>query len=334
MRNRLERLGLGAVGAIAVLLLTLTVVLTAGCGEGSADSTAGPSTGPGEGTEGGLKVMAVESFISDIAGNVLGETAEIEPLIPAGVDPHSFQMTPADATKLAECDVLVMNGADLVPGLEDAVETIGGDVLVIEASAGLVGRSAGEGEGEGEEAEDHHHGETDPHFWLDPVSVIHYVENIRDGLSEADPANAAAYEANATAYIDSLRDLDEWIRQQVAGIPADRRLLVTNHESFGYYADRYGFEVLGTVIGSVSTGASPSAQHIVELVELIRTTEVRAIFLEQGSDPQLAQQLAAETGVEVVTDLYTHSLTDADGLAPTYVDMMKANTTTIVEALK
>ena len=151
---------------------------------------------------------------------------------------------------------------------------------------------------------DHHHDAGDPHFWLDPTKAITYVENIRDGLSQADPAGKDVYAANAAAYIAQLQELDTWIAQQVGqSIPAERRQIVTNHESFGYFADRYGFTIIGTVVPSVSTGSAPSAQQLARLVDRIKATGAPAIFLETGANPQLAQQVAAETGVKVVTDL-------------------------------
>ncbi|MGQ9841907.1 MAG: metal ABC transporter substrate-binding protein, partial [Anaerolineae bacterium] len=168
----------------------------------------------------------------------------------------------------------------------------------------------------------HHHHEGDPHFWLDPLLVIKYAENIRDGLTQADPAGKEIYAANAAAYIAKLQELDAWIKAQVATIPPERRLLVTNHESFGYFADRYGFTIVGTVIPSVSTGASPSAQEMAALIEHIKEHAAPAIFLETGTNPQLARQIAQEAGIKVVTELYTHSITDASGPAPTYIDMM------------
>jgi len=127
-----------------------------------------------------------------------------------------------------------------------------------------------------------------------------------------------------------LAELDRWIVAQVAAIPADRRLLVTNHESFGYFADRYGFRVVGSIIPSVSTGASPSARQLAELVDAVRAAGVRAVFLETGSNPQLAQQLAREVGIRVVTELYTHSPGPAEG----YIGMMEYNTRAIVGALQ
>jgi ABC-type Zn uptake system ZnuABC Zn-binding protein ZnuA len=174
----------------------------------------------------------------------------------------------------------------------------------------------------------------DPHFWLDPISVIHYVENIRDGLSAIDPEGKEIYAKNADVYIVKLNELDGSLREQAQTIPSEKRLIVTNHESFGYFADRYGFTIIGTIIPSVSTGASPSAQQLAGLVDHIRSTGASAIFLENGTNPQIANQIAKETGVKVVTDLYTHSVTDASGKAPTYIEMMKYNMARIVENLK
>ncbi len=320
---------------LVALLLTWMAILSAGCGDSSVAQE------PSEGEDGAsLTVIAVESFLADIAGNVAGDRMDVESLMPVGADPHGFELTPADAARVAGCDVLIMNGADLEPFLEETVETIGEQARVIVASTGLESRTPKEGEethesdSEASETGEHHHHEGDPHFWLDPTLVMKYVENIRDGLGEADPANASIYEANAAAYIESLDELDTWIEQQVSEIPSAARLLVTNHESLGYFADRYGFQIVGTIIPSVSSNASPSAQQLAELVALIREKGVRAIFLETGSSPQLAEQVASETGIEVVTELYSHSLTDTDGPAPTYIDMMKANTTAIVEALR
>ncbi|MCI0475036.1 MAG: metal ABC transporter substrate-binding protein, partial [Anaerolineales bacterium] len=171
----------------------------------------------------------------------------------------------------------------------------------------------------------------DPHFWLDPNNIVKYVENIRDGLTQVDPAGAIVYKTNADAYIAQLKALDAWIVEQLKPIPAERRLLVTNHESFGYFADRYGFKIIGTIIPSVSTGASPSAQQLGTLVNQIKSAKAKAIFLETGANAQLAKQIAQETGVKVVTGLSTHSTTQA---APTYLKMMEQNTRVMVDALK
>jgi ABC-type Zn uptake system ZnuABC Zn-binding protein ZnuA len=303
-----------------ILLISISLLLSA-CGPATVPVTQSTSSTP--------KVLAVETFLADIAQNVAGDRLKVESLIPIGLDPHAFVPTPRDVAKISDSQVLILNGANLEAWLEPVLKNAGGERLVIEAAAGLKSRQGQAGEPLPDEP-----GGIDPHFWLDPNLVIHYVENIRDGLAQADPAGKDVYTNNAQAYTDRLKALDAWIVGQVGQIPPERRLLVTNHESVGYFADRYGFKIVGALLPSVSTGASPSAQELAQLVDHIRATGAPAIFLETGANPQLADQVARETGIEVVTHLYTHSITAPDGDAPTYIDMMRFNVKTIVEALK
>jgi ABC-type Zn uptake system ZnuABC Zn-binding protein ZnuA len=306
----------------------MLIMLLAGC-QAAAPQPAGA----------GLKVLVVETFLADITRNVAGSRASVDSLVPLGVDPHAFEPAPKDVARLAESQVLVVNGAGLESWLQPVLANVGGQRQVIVASSGLKSRTAREGEvvegvtpaQQGVTPESTDAG--DPHFWLDPLDVVTYVENIRDGLTQADPGGEETYASNAASYIARLKDLDTWVTQQVAAIPPAQRLLVTNHESLGYFADRYGFKVIGTIIPSVSTDSSPSAQELARLVDQIRASSVHAIFLEIGSNPQLAQQVSGETGVKVVTDIYTHSITPPNGPAPTYIDMIKADVTAIVQAL-
>ena len=276
-----------------------------------------------------LKVLAVETFLADVAQNVAGDRLKVEALMPIGVDPHAFEPTPGDLAKIADSQVLIVNGAGFEGWLQKVLDNAGGQRQVIDASAGLTPRVP-----KADELVAADHPEGDPHFWLDPTKVVKYAENIRDGLSQADPAGADTYAKNAATYVAQLNDLDQWIAGQVQAVPAARRLLVTNHESLGYFADRYGFRVVGAIVPSVTSNASPSAQELAALTERIRATGASAIFLENGANVQLAEQLARETGVKVVTGLYTHSITLPGGLAPTYLAMMRYDTTAVVEALK
>jgi ABC-type Zn uptake system ZnuABC Zn-binding protein ZnuA len=285
----------------------------------------------------GIKVLAAESFLADIAQNVAGERTSVVTLMPLGLDPHAFEPVPQDVSKIANSNIIIINGGGIESWLQKIIKNAGGTHQVIEASAGLTSREAREGEeveGEAVHAAEHAGEQGDPHYWMDPISVIHYVENIRDGLINADPAGKDIYTKNADSYIIKLKALDADLREMANTIPTEKRLIVTNHESFGYFADRYGFKIIGTIVPSVSTGATPSAQQLARLEDHIKSTGASAIFLETGTNPQLADQIARETGVKVITDLYTHSITPPDGKAPTYIDMMKYNMNTVVENLK
>lgn len=308
-------------------LLLLLPLLFAGCQLPGSNS-------PAPAARGAPKVLAVESFLADIAQNVAGDRLQVATLMPLGLDPHAYEPAPQDVARVADANVLITNGSGFEEWLSKVLDNAGGQRLVVEASAGLTSRQPGSGEEAMHAVEGEHGHAIDPHFWLDPTKVAHYVENIRDGLSQADPAGAATYAANAEAYRAQLDELDVWIRQQIDQIPEARRQLVTNHESFGYYADRYGLRVVGAVVSSSSSSAAPSAQQLAQLTDLIRSSEAPAIFLETGASPQLAQQLHDETGIKVVTGLYTHSVTPPGGEAPTYIAMMRYNTQAIVDALK
>ena len=314
---------------IALCLLVLSALASA------CQATPSPTLQAGEPA---LKALAVESFLADIAQNVAGDRLTVGELLPFGLDPHAFMPTPKDVARIADSNVLIVNGAGLEKWLANILENAGGQRLVIEASAGLTPKQRS-AEGiicapPSQVSGDEHAAGGDPHFWLDPVLVVRYVENIRDGLSQADPQGKEDYARNAEAYIARLKDLDAWIAAQVAQIPPERRLFVTNHESLGYFADRYGFKLIGAILPSFSTGASPSAGDLARLADCIKSSGAPAIFLETGANPQLADQLAQETGIRVVTELYSHSITPPGGNAPDYIAMMKYNTRAIVDALK
>lgn len=267
-------------------------------------------------------ILTSTTILADVTRNIVGDRLSVGSLLPVGADPHSYQLTPQDTAKISKSKVLIINGAGYERFLEASLANADGKRTLIEASTSLHLRS------------DTEHGQgTDPHLWLDPNNVIVYVQNIRDGLIQFDPAGAETYRANAEAYIKQLEDLNAWINGQVTLVPSPRKLLVTNHEAFGYFAERYGFTVVGTVIESFSSDASPSAQQMAALVDQIKLYNAPAIFLDASDNPALAQQIATETGAKVVTDLHLESLTNG-APAGTYIDMMKYDVTKIVEALK
>ena len=307
------------ISAVLRVFLVGALLLTAGCGAEQKATDAGDRP---------LDAIASASFLADIAQNVAGDRFAVRSLVPLDADPHSFEPTPADLREVATADLVIVNGGGLEGSLLDTLENVGGEATIVDASAELWSRAPQPGEPPLEGSE------TDPHFWLDPVLVKTYVASIRDAFAKADPDGAAEYKANAAAYIEKLDELDGWIESQVATIPVADRLLVMNHASHGYYADAYGFAVVGTLIPSVGTGETPTAKQLSELTAAIRASDAKAIFVEIGENPKLAQQIAAETGIVVVDDLLDHSLTETDGVAPTYIDMMMFDTRRIVEALR
>jgi len=293
-----------------IVLLIISALVITGCKPASDSGTADSA------------ILTSTTFLADITHRVAGDRVTVESLLPIGADPHSYQPTPRDVARIADSKLLIINGAEYEHFLESLLENAGGEKEIVEASTGISPRVDAESE----------HG-VDPHMWLDPNNVILYVENIREGLTHFDPEGAAVYQANADAYTAELKDLDAWIIEQVSQIPPERKLLITNHEALGYFAERYGFTVAGTVIESFSSGASPSAEQMAGLIDQINASGAPAIFLDASDNDTLAQQIADETGVRVVTDLYLESLTEG-APAATYIDMMKHNVTLIVDALK
>ena len=244
------------------------------------------------------------------------------------------------------------------PGAIFITDSVGGEVMQLDdhdlevvnhwdvegnptkiAFVGILGETEGheehghEEEHGQEEGEEHGHGELDPHFWFDPVRVKQAVNGIAAQLSTLDPDGQTMYRDNAAAYTRQLDDLHAWIEEQVSQLPEDSRVLVTSHDSFQYFAQRYGFEVAGAIF-PVSTEAEPTAQDLAELIEVIEHEGVPAVFTEQSHSQRLAQRVAEETGAALISGLYTGSLSPEGGDAGTYIDMMRHNTSTIVEALK
>jgi zinc/manganese transport system substrate-binding protein len=292
-----------------ILCFMAVVVLSAGC--------APQPTG-------GFQVLATETFLGDMAQNVAGSRVKVDVLLPAGVDPHEFQPTPQDAIKIERSRVLVINGLGLEAWLTNSLLQNASGASLVVATDGLKPLADPSGQ----------HNQGDPHMWMNPLNAEQYVNNIRDGLSKADPAGSAGYATNAEAYDAQLKALDEWIRSEVAQIPSERRLLVTNHDSLGYFAEAYGFKLIGTVIPGISTDASTSAREVASLIQAIKSTGAPAIFVDVSENPKLAEQIASESGTKVVTGLYIGTLSTANGPAPSYIDMMKYDVTLIADALR
>ena len=299
----------------SIFLLILVVLLISAC------SSLAKSSVP---TDSKMHILATETFLGDIAQNVAGGRIKIETLLPATVDPHEFQPKPQDAVKITESKMLIVNGLGYETWFAKTLENVSGEQLIVVATKGLTPNPDPSGE----------HPDGDPHMWMNPLNTIQYVKNIRDGLAQVDPAGKDTYTANADAYIAKLKNLDQWVKAEVAQLPPEKRLLVTNHDALGYFARAYDFKVVGAVIPSVTTESSPSAQQMASLIDTIKSSSAPAIFLDIGENQNLAKQIASESGAKVITDLYVESISVPDGPAPTYIDMIKHDVSIIVDALK
>ncbi len=275
-----------------------------------------------------VKVVCTTTIVADVVTRIASGDADVTSLMPLNADPHAFEPTPRDAAVLQEADLVFINGAGLEAFLAPLLEDV--SARTVDLSSGLRLRHLGANAAS--EAAAENAGDVDPHVWFDPTNVIAWTTEIADALSGVDPAHAAAYQTRAAAYRATLQDLDKWIRAQVASIPASQRKLVTDHDAFGYFADRYGFEVIGAVFPGLSTLSEPSAKGIAALESAIFTFHVPAIFVGTTVNPALAEQIAADTGIRTIS-LYTGSLSDPDGPASTYVDFMRYDVGQIVKGL-
>ena len=272
---------------------------------------------------GKLKVVATFSVLGDLVQNVGGDKIELHTLVAPGVDTHTFEPSPADNRTLAEASLVFENGLGFETWLDDLYTSSGSKAERVAVSDGI----------EPLKVEGDDRSEFDPHVWHSAANAIQMTRNIRDALAKADPANASAYQANAETYIAQLQELDSWILNEVKSLPEARRKLVTTHDTFGYFADRYGFEITGTVLPSSTEGASPSAQEVAALVETVKAAGAPVVFAENVSSNTLLRQIADEAGITVVASLYTDALGPTGSDGDTYLKMMRYNVTTIVSEL-
>jgi zinc/manganese transport system substrate-binding protein len=275
-----------------------------------------------------LKVIATFSILGDIAHNVGGDRIDVTMLVGPNGDAHVYSPTPADAKRIADAKLVVINGLGFEGWIERLVKASGSKAPVVTASKGVKPRRMAGGHSHGH---DHSHASNDPHAWQSVANVKVYAANIRDGLIAADPAGKTAYEANATAYIAKLDALDKEVRDTVAKIPAGRRKVITTHDAFGYFKDAYGLDFIAPQ--GVSTDSAPSAKEVARIVSQIKRQKIPAVFMENITDQRLLKQVADETGAKIGGTLYSDALTDDKGPAPTYIDMIHHNIRTLAGAL-
>jgi ABC-type Zn uptake system ZnuABC Zn-binding protein ZnuA len=279
-----------------------------------------------------LQVVATTNILGDVVVQIAGDQIELTVLMPVGTDPHAFEPTPQDVAAVFDAHIVFANGAGLEEFLEPLLESANAADKVIPVSQGIELRDFGTDSANSHQVEDDHRG-ADPHTWTDPNNVVVWTHNIEHALSMLDPDGVETYRANAEAYEAALHDLGLWIEEQVAQLAEPDRRLVTDHATFGYFADRYGFEMVGAVIPGYSTLSEPSAQELAELQDVIRKLGVRAVFVGNTVNPSLAERIAEDTGVRIVF-LYTGSLSERGGPASSYIEFMQYNVAQIVQALK
>lgn len=310
-----------------------------------------------------LRVVATTNIIGDVVAQVGGAAIELTVLMGEGVDPHSYEPAARDLTAVAEAHVVFINGFNLEEGLIDDIESIVEDGIIVPISAGIESvpfiaggdspndhdsdhgeedeHSEEEGQHEGSdhtaEDDDHSHGGEDPHVWFSVQNVKDWVVNVEQVLSSADPENRMAYGANANSYVDTLNSLEAEVVDMLGEIPAENRVLITNHDSLSTFAAAYDFEILGTVIPGGGSQAEPSASELAGLIEEMEEHGICTIFTETSVSDSLAQTVAGELSGcnEVnVSQLYTGSVGPAGSGADSYVGMMKANVETISAGLR
>ena len=287
--------------ALALLGL-LGLLAVAGCGD---DGTAK--------ADGRITVVATTTQVADLARNVAGAHARVIGILAPNADPHEYELRPHDVTAVADADLVLRSGGDVDEWLDDAIDGSGTDapVVTLGDEVGLVG--------------------DDPHWWQDPRRAEIAAAEIGRALGRADPAHKRAYDHSAAAYRAQLRALDRDVAACIAKVPQAQRKLVTTHDALGYYARRYGIEVIGAVIPSLSTEGQPSAGDTAQLIDTIRATGVKAIFAESSVNPKVEAAIAQETGAKVGPPLWADTLGPAGSDGATYIQSIESNTKALVD---
>ena len=287
-----------------------------------------------------VPVLATTTIVGDVVSQIGGDRVSLYVMLPVGVDPHAFLATPQDARQVADASVVFINGA----GLETDFL---GDLIASTKPENVVDLSArlsllrghddheveeGHDDHEVEEGHDHDSLDFDPHVWMDPSLIATWTTEIAEALTEVDPGYRSYYEKRASTLARELQALDAWVRQEVAAIPRGDRILFTDHGMFGYFAKRYGFKVLETVMPGFSTTSEPSARHLAHLHEAIVEHSVPAIFVDVTASSRVVSGLVDELDLNVV-EVYVGSLSKPDGPAATYQDFIRTNVQRVVAAL-
>lgn len=302
---------------VCVAVLTLSIGVTGSAG-------AAPDGRP-------VRAVASFSILGDLVREVGGARVSVSTLVGPDSDAHGFSPTPADARKLAEADIVFVNGLGLEGWLDRLIRASGTRAPVVVASSGVTPIPAADEHAHGGGGHDHGDHALDPHAWQNIANVKIYIANIRDGLATVDPAHADAYRDAAAAYIAKLDALQQEVRATIDGIPPDRRRIITTHDAFGYFAAAYGLRFVAPQ--GVSTDSEASPRDVAAIIRQIRQDRIPAVFLENISDPRQMEQIARESGAKIGGKVYSDALSGPAGPAPTYLDMMRSNLRAFAAAL-
>ena len=316
------------------------VIVGAACGaddDGAADDEAGADR---------PTIIVTTNVLGDVVSSVVGDLAEVEVIMPIGADPHDFEPSVRQAASMESADLLVINGAGFEAGMTGIIENVEASGTPVFAFADVVPLLDGDDDhahddhadddhADDDHADDDHaDDDSDPHLWTDPARMAIGVAGLAAALADIDDIDTAALQEQADASVAELTALDAEIEEMLAVIPDEQRVLVTNHESFAYFADRYALDVVGTVIPSLTTAADASIRQLEELAQLIVDEDIPAVFAETTQSTELAESLAVEVGREdAVVQLYAESLGEPSSGAETYIGMMRTNAELIVDAL-
>ena len=338
---------------LALGLLSILLFLGA-CGSGTAPTDEGASADRDRPT-----VVVTTNILGDVVHNLVGDHFEVVTLMPVGSDPHDFQPSAQEIAQLETADAIIVNGGGFEEGLLDVVEGATEDGVPVFEALSVVNplapgdeqynhdehdaddhdaddHDADEHHNEGEDYDDHghHHGGTDPHFFADPARMLVAAQGVMDFLIDTvDGADAEALQADAAPYLAELSALDEEVESILAEIPEHHRTLLTNHEVYAYFADRYAFTLVGAVIPGGSTTDAANAQDLAALAEKLMALDAPAVFTDTSSSDELAQVLAEEVGDVPIVELYSESLGAAGSDGATYLDMVRTNAQRIASAL-
>ncbi len=271
-----------------------------------------------------VPVVASFSILGDLVRVVGGDKVAVTTLVGADEDAHVFEPKPQDAKNILQSKLLVTNGLGFEPWAQKLVKSAGYKGATVVASKGVKARALPDAKGS--------HAEIDPHAWQDPTNVVIYVRNIAAALSQMDPTHAATYQANSEAYVKELQTLDTEAKALFAAIPADKRKVITSHDAFGYFGAHYSVRFLAPQ--GVSTDAEPSARQVAQLIGQIRKEKIKAVFVENMSNPKLLAQLSKDAGVSVGPTLYVDALSATGGPADSYLRLMRHNVTQLAAGMK